>query len=210
MNRPRRTKSSRKVRKSHQAEYLLEELANLDEHDMRRFKTIFDKPPTFCGRYSNEKILRWRDELRVLWEMQGRTGTLPGLDRRLPTHSFGPYALDLEKELKNTTGVHPEKTICDRWLNADRNGFEVRWTSQARSIFARPSSLPTVMAWTCVHLADRLKFCGNDCSTPYFLAKRKDQKYCSEKCAAPAKREAKLRWWHENRSVKKMTRSKGD
>ena len=53
---------------------------------------------------------------------------------------------------------------------------------------------------------DRARFCGNvECPTPYFFAKtRKPQKYCGSKCAGPAKREAKRRWWNK-RSRKKHT-----
>jgi hypothetical protein len=47
--------------------------------------------------------------------------------------------------------------------------------------------------------ADRTRFCLNpDCPAPYFFAKRRNQKYCSEDCAQRAKREAKLRWWKEH------------
>lgn len=41
--------------------------------------------------------------------------------------------------------------------------------------------------------------CANrDCSTPYFIASRRGQKYCSDACALPAQREFKRRWWNEN------------
>jgi hypothetical protein len=42
---------------------------------------------------------------------------------------------------------------------------------------------------------------GPVCSAPYFLRepKAKGQAYCSPECADPARREAKLRWWNENR-----------
>ena len=38
--------------------------------------------------------------------------------------------------------------------------------------------------------------CGDpECPAPYFLAKRRTQAYCSEKCAGYGQREAKKRWW---------------
>jgi hypothetical protein len=47
---------------------------------------------------------------------------------------------------------------------------------------------------------NRARHCPNpDCPAAYFFAAKKGQKYCSEICAKPAQREAKLRWWHENR-----------
>jgi hypothetical protein len=47
----------------------------------------------------------------------------------------------------------------------------------------------------------RLRHCPNPlCTTPYFFATKKGQKFCSAPCALPAQREAKRRWWNENRA----------
>ncbi len=61
-----------------------------------------------------------------------------------------------------------------------------------------PPLTPLEQAFTHLqHEGRRAKRCGNEnCPAPYFFAKRATQKYCSDECAAPAKREAKLRWWH--------------
>jgi len=40
---------------------------------------------------------------------------------------------------------------------------------------------------------------GPTCPAPYFLRTEKGQKFCKPECANPARREAKRRWWHENR-----------
>jgi hypothetical protein len=49
--------------------------------------------------------------------------------------------------------------------------------------------------------ADRTRHCPSPlCPAPYFLAAKRSQKYCSEACAGPALREAKRRWWNENRA----------
>lgn len=49
-------------------------------------------------------------------------------------------------------------------------------------------------------VADHAKRCLNpDCPAPYFIAKKRWQKYCSEECAGPVNREQKRRWWHENK-----------
>jgi hypothetical protein len=43
--------------------------------------------------------------------------------------------------------------------------------------------------------------CSNpECPAPYFFATKLRQKYCSDACAIPAQREAKRRWWNENRA----------
>ncbi len=46
-----------------------------------------------------------------------------------------------------------------------------------------------------VHL---LRYCANPgCKEPYFVARRGSQIYCGSPCAAPAQKEAKLKWWRE-------------
>ncbi len=48
----------------------------------------------------------------------------------------------------------------------------------------------------------RARKCANpECDAPYFFSKQyKPQRYCDPKCAGTAKREAKRRWWANNRS----------
>jgi hypothetical protein len=50
---------------------------------------------------------------------------------------------------------------------------------------------------------DRFRYCKNPegCTvTPHYIAKtRKPTKYCSQECGDPARREAKLRWWDQNK-----------
>jgi hypothetical protein len=54
------------------------------------------------------------------------------------------------------------------------------------------------------HLARR---CQNpECHTPYFFVEKKGQHYCSVPCAHKAKREAKRKWWQENRAKSKSKR----
>lgn len=41
-----------------------------------------------------------------------------------------------------------------------------------------------------------MRLCRNrDCRHPFFVATKRTDKYCSQECARPAKRAAKLRWW---------------
>jgi hypothetical protein len=49
-------------------------------------------------------------------------------------------------------------------------------------------------------LTDKIRRCPNStCPAPYFFATKRAQKFCSASCAEPAQREAKRRWWNENR-----------
>lgn len=47
--------------------------------------------------------------------------------------------------------------------------------------------------------AGRTKVCANpDCTAPYYLAKRKDQRFCARgECTAYAQRQYTLKWWHD-------------
>jgi hypothetical protein len=47
--------------------------------------------------------------------------------------------------------------------------------------------------------ASRETYCQNpDCLAPYYFAKRRSQRYCSDACAKPAQREFKRQWWAEH------------
>lgn len=48
-------------------------------------------------------------------------------------------------------------------------------------------------------IAKRMKLCRNrQCQYPFFLAGRRTEKYCTQECAKPAKRAAKLKWWNKH------------
>jgi hypothetical protein len=50
-----------------------------------------------------------------------------------------------------------------------------------------------------LQVADRMKYCPNpSCAAPYFIAKRRSQKYCCDTCALPSQREFKRQWWAEH------------
>jgi hypothetical protein len=50
-----------------------------------------------------------------------------------------------------------------------------------------------------VRFARLTKLCVNPgCQTPYFLASRQSQQYCSEPCALPAQRKSQRKWWAAN------------
>jgi len=54
------------------------------------------------------------------------------------------------------------------------------------------------------HILPRVSHCQNAaCHTPYFLANKVGQMFCSGPCARPAQQEAKRRWWNNNRTKKR-------
>lgn len=77
---------------------------------------------------------------------------------------------------------------------------------------ARP--FEQVLEYMLTH-SDKMRFCGNtECPAPYFFAKRRSQKYCSEACALPAQQAHKRQWWaehgEEHRESRKMKTAKPD
>jgi hypothetical protein len=76
----------------------------------------------------------------------------------------------------------------------------------------RPRYVPSPFEQVLIHFfksADKARHCGNpDCLTPYFIASRRSQKYCSDTCAAPAQREFKRRWWAEHGEARRKARKR--
>lgn len=65
-----------------------------------------------------------------------------------------------------------------------------------------PSSrFEAIMFYFKTVVADRAKVCqAASCPAPYFIPRLHWRKYCSIDCTREGKREAKLKWWHENKS----------
>lgn len=51
---------------------------------------------------------------------------------------------------------------------------------------------------------ERFRYCKNpECPAPFYISStKKPTKFCSPVCASPAKREARLRWYHANQAAK--------
>ena len=69
---------------------------------------------------------------------------------------------------------------------------------------SEPPPDPTPLEAALYHLqnlGDLARHCLNsDCPAPYFVATKRWQHYCSPECSLPAQREAKRKWWNENRA----------
>ncbi len=178
----------------------LSDLANMRDdgygHFLKRWGEFYSErfyPP-------DELVLR-RDELRLLWNTANGIKTVPAKARHLVE------AWVTGNEVLGTLN----EFICSQWLAAEgTRALTIRWNRQERSIHASRYCLPGVLMMGCLLYSERLRICGNpQCLTSYYIASRKTQRYCSNECAAPAKREAKRRWWKENRGKGKKTSSTG-
>jgi hypothetical protein len=72
----------------------------------------------------------------------------------------------------------------------------VRPSGKTFELALQPDDLEGALWLAFVGLFDRTRKCQNPtCTSPYFLASRKDQKFCNEKCSRLV---ANRRWWDEH------------
>lgn len=175
---------------------LLADLVLLDRDSLGRFRKRWNK---FYRRYDDAELLKRRDELRYFWhEVTPRRPFTRIEDLFHHTESTERLEEDYDRSGAPDRGIRLPQFVCEYWLRKERDGLYVDW--RARQIRARPTSLPTVLAIGCLYHAHYLRICPNsDCRARYFIAGRKDQKYCSPVCAEPAKLAAKRKWWNTNR-----------
>jgi hypothetical protein len=100
----------------------------------------------------------------------------------------------------------PDQRLREWYIFLIRHDFHVTM-DPARSNHPPPFSPFEQAMFYLQRNAARARHCANaECPAPYFFAKdNKPQKYCCSKCAGPAKREAKRKWWAENRAKSKST-----
>jgi hypothetical protein len=182
---------------------LLRDLANVKDGGLGHFRATWNR---FYARYTERDLLKLRDELRMLWSKKyGRVHPKPLSEafESSPRLQVSLRTASLYRVWLSCPDVPLEGFICEHWLGLEKNSWLVVWRSGEKQIRANPRSLPAVLAWACVFHANHLFICRNiDCPAPYFIASRRDQKFCTEECASPAKKAAKLRWWHKNHRMK--------
>jgi hypothetical protein len=185
-------------------ESLLVELANMRDDGIVAFRRKWVK---YYARYSDDELLTRRDEVLMLWSkrVSRLPATLPFADfEESIGHQLSDRAHKLYDDWQSGLPVPLEKFVCEHWLAMERDVLVVAWDSKEKRVKANPSCLPAVLAFACIIHANSLRICRNvgfspRCPQRYFLGRRRDQRYCSEECARPAKKAAKLKWWHENR-----------
>jgi len=180
---------------------LLSDLVLTDAKNLGAFRRKWDR---LYRDYADEALLNIADELRLLWwhvaPSHPQFFRIENLFQQ--TTRTEHVEKDYEWSASPDRGISLPQFLCDKWLRMEKNGIVIHWRS--RQIKARPTSLPTVLAVSCLHHWPYLRICINSqCRNRYFIAGRRDQKYCSPECAEPAKLAAKLKWWHENRGRNK-------
>lgn len=138
-------------------------------------------------------VMELRDELRSVWTCA-------------PRASFKAQAV-----LNNWLLWQPSEDMIPAYQLLGFRGTPLNYAAFTCSIAARrlvPNymSLRSLLIQGVFEHWGHFKFCSNnDCVSPYFIAKRKDQTVCdSEACKAEKQRAHALKWWTENRAKKKV------
>ncbi len=201
-------KSSTRKKLSYSGEEarLLRELANMPDKGSGRFRKDWGR---LYGSYSDDQLLTLRDELRALWN-ERRVLHAGKSVRRGEDKPFEWMGRGFSLRIGRLAGTEPppeksvQQRIVEKWLSQEKQFLMVEWTQTSPRVHVDPQSLPAVVAALCMEFADRLFYCCNvDCSTPCFVGRRHDQKYCSRSCKALDYRPRKRDWARKSRAATK-------
>jgi hypothetical protein len=126
-----------------------------------------------------DKLRIWRDRLRLAWTAQDR--------RSREWHIFTlRFEYAREAALRNL----PKQSSPE-------------FDQKLKSMLWDPppiTPLEAALFYFSAAIGDRARKCqATDCPAPFFVALKRWQKFCSPECALPAQREAKRKWWKDNR-----------
>jgi hypothetical protein len=171
------------------AEVLLLDWANLTDDEqairrlIRRHEHILNslklglQEKVFGFKFQMFDLFRLRDHLRKAWDARDR--------RMREWHIF-----QLRRLFSEMTRDRSDEA-------ARLENPSIEWLEEAPPL----TPLEATAFYFQTVVADRAKHCaGPECPAPFFIAVKRWQKYCSEKCAAPATREQKRQWWRDNRA----------
>lgn len=132
------------------------------------------------GSLSDHELLYLRDELRLVWDAQDRRHREWYLFRLRDSFQHDVIMADV---MAKREPPNPGRLALRLAAPPELTPFEA------------------ALFYFQTRLGELARHCGNvTCPAPYFIAKKKWQKYCSESCAGPATKEAKRKWWSENRA----------
>ena len=84
---------------------------------------------------------------------------------------------------------------------------KIRWNRRGFQFELRPDDLWRALCLAFIGFSDRMRKCQNPtCAAPYFLATRRDQKFCNETCS---RRVANRRWWNRHGAQWRQEKSEG-
>jgi hypothetical protein len=170
---PRKKKHFERFMLNQAEDTLLLELANLHDNGVPRFLDgpyLTNQPMRiwqgFFGGETQTSILDARNELRELWNAD--------------------------------TSATRKEEILTSWLRRGPADFLLpRWKGRGFILVPNYTNLRAFLFMAITHSSARFARCHNPrCPAPYFLAKRRSQKFCERgDCTAYAQRKYALNWW---------------
>jgi hypothetical protein len=118
---------------------------------------------------------------------------------------------DLQELWDAKTPATRKEEILTGWLRRGPADFLLpRWNGRTLSLFPNYVNLRALLFIGIVHRSARFARCHNpDCPAPYFLAKRRSQKFCERgDCTAYAQRKYALKWWNNEGRERRAKRSR--
>lgn len=177
---------------------------------IKKFRRNWDK---FYGQYPDSKLLKFRDQLCAVWgglivDLNDLGTNEDELDS--PLQNMGHVARFQRKELRQKGRTSLQKIVLEDWLGREKHWAVVEWKPSGKRISANLHCLPATLAFCAIKYGDWFRICKNPrCQARYFIAVRKHQRYCTPDCAWPAKKAAKLRWWHAHKE-EVLARQRGE
>lgn len=179
----------------HRAELFLERLANLDSTDEKKARTFAERFSDLLPTHAHPA----RPTGNNFMSLARAVGFPPGylLDKVQPLLQSiwkEPVPLVKEASLMMLVGTYMKACTPSDW-DAASGWMPARETW---GLFQSPDRFLMVLLYASKHI-HLLRYCANpQCKEPYFVARRGSQIYCSSPCAAPAQKEAKLKWWNDH------------
>lgn len=186
-----------------------------EDAQLEKWNPRTDAPGLVWERPDDPGILNLEDvpaKLRRAWILPNALSREVFLMSELAYYLCGPAmfaaakrAHELEAEARDRAregGATPEQAfliayeVWDGFLKKEMNTAQTAWAIAEVAVDEFALVLLRGM-----HVADLMRLCPNPtCPAPYFIAKRRSQKYCSDACSLPAQREFKKAWWREHGS----------
>lgn len=201
-----------------QAQSFMKELANLrdDLEAVERFRNRFAHMLVDIPEFSPERIENLRVVSGLVVEFPPDSpsiGEVP-TDKDLAKHSLVRLSLLLHFLRSMVQSIWIAPNVREREFRAwtfhklflDKGAIRFLAAPGVFDHVAPPSPFEQSLLYL-LKAVDRARYCGNpDCVAPYFLAKRRSQKYCSDACSQPAQKEFKKQWWKEVGKARRKAR----
>jgi hypothetical protein len=187
----------------------LEEFANLRDEDAERFS---EKHPD-CSLANSLTEHGWTEG--VVHRLGGSGSTLVSGRALLLAETIRklqPNPALRKRDISRLIWKGDE--AANDYLKVLLSGSRVEFDWKRGEIVYKPENDFERAVYTLFRNSSRAKVCGNpDCPSPYFIAGRKSERYCSEDCAVVYQQEWKRNWWKRvgsrKRSEQRAKKKKG-